>query len=53
MEQEWNSYNEYSELLLKGLLNKLIIREIMGGGTRSASFVFSDLPSRVGTDWFN
>lgn len=25
MEQEWNSYNEYSELLLKGLLNKLII----------------------------
>lgn len=25
MEQEWNSYNKYSELLLKGLLNKLII----------------------------
>ncbi len=25
MEQEWNSYNEYSELLLTGLLNKLII----------------------------
>lgn len=25
MEQEWNHYNEYSELLLKGLLNKLII----------------------------
>ncbi len=25
MEQEWNSYNEHSELLLKGLLNKLII----------------------------
>lgn len=25
MEEEWNSYNEYSELLLKGLLNKLII----------------------------
>ena len=25
MEQDWNSYNEYSELLLKGLLNKLII----------------------------
>lgn len=25
MEQEWNTYNEYSELLLKGLLNKLII----------------------------
>ncbi|MBQ4282402.1 MAG: helix-turn-helix transcriptional regulator [Lachnospira sp.] len=25
MEQEWNSYNQYSELLLTGLLNKLII----------------------------
>lgn len=25
MEQEWNHYNEYSELLLKGLLNRLII----------------------------
>lgn len=25
MEQEWNSYNSYSELILKGLLNKLII----------------------------
>ncbi|MDE5931079.1 MAG: AraC family transcriptional regulator [Lachnospiraceae bacterium] len=25
MEQEWNSYNEYSEIILKGLLNKLII----------------------------
>lgn len=25
IEQEWNSYDEYSELLLKGLLNKLII----------------------------
>ncbi|MDD6572112.1 MAG: AraC family transcriptional regulator [Thermoflexaceae bacterium] len=25
MEQEWKHYNEYSELLLKGLLNKLII----------------------------
>lgn len=25
MEQEWNIYNDYSELLLKGLLNKLII----------------------------
>lgn len=25
MEQEWKNYNEYSELLLKGLLNKLII----------------------------
>lgn len=25
IEQEWNSYNEYSEVLLKGLLHKLII----------------------------
>lgn len=25
IEQEWNSYNEYSEILLKGLLHKLII----------------------------
>ena len=25
MEQEWNTYNRYSELLLKGLLNPLII----------------------------
>lgn len=25
MEKEWNSYSSYSELLLKGLLNKLII----------------------------
>lgn len=25
MEQEWNSYNDFSELILKGLLNKLII----------------------------
>lgn len=25
MEQEWSNYNDYSELLLKGLLNKLII----------------------------
>lgn len=25
MEQEWKHYNEYSELLIKGLLNKLII----------------------------
>lgn len=25
MEQEWNSYNEYSEIILKGLLNKLIV----------------------------
>lgn len=25
IEQEWNRYNDYSELLLKGLLNKLII----------------------------
>lgn len=35
MEQEWNIYNEYSELLLKGLLNKLIItclRERIIGG---------------------
>lgn len=35
MEQEWNAYNECSELLLKGLLNKLIIiclRERVIGG---------------------
>lgn len=35
MEQEWNSYNEYSELILKGLLYKLIIlvlRERIVGG---------------------
>ncbi len=25
MEREWNSYNEYSELILKGLLHKLIL----------------------------
>ena len=25
MEREWNSYNKYSELILKGLLNRLII----------------------------
>ena len=25
MEQEWNSYNEYSEIILKGLLNRLIV----------------------------
>lgn len=25
IEEEWNSYNEYSEILLKGLLNKLIL----------------------------
>ncbi len=25
MEREWNSYNQYSEIILKGLLNKLII----------------------------
>lgn len=35
MEEEWNSYNEYSELLLTGLLNKLIItchtERLMGG----------------------
>lgn len=37
MEEEWNSYNEYSELLLKGLLNKLIItclRERIIGGSK-------------------
>lgn len=28
MEKEWNSYNDYSELLLKGLLNKLIITSL-------------------------
>lgn len=28
IEKEWNSYNEYSELLLKGLLNKLIITSL-------------------------
>lgn len=28
MEQEWNSYGDYSELLLKGLLNKLIITSL-------------------------
>lgn len=28
MEQEWNSYGEYSELILKGLLNKLIITSL-------------------------
>lgn len=36
MEQEWNSYNSYSELILKGLLNRLIItclRERVIGGT--------------------
>lgn len=35
MECEWNSYNNYSEILLKGLLNKLIItclRERIIGG---------------------
>lgn len=40
MEQEWNSYNEYSELLLKGLLNKLIItclRERIIGGVNILS----------------
>lgn len=25
IEEEWNSYNEYSEIILKGLLNKLIV----------------------------
>lgn len=37
IEQEWNSYNKYSELLLKGLLNKLIItclRERIVGGSK-------------------
>lgn len=40
MEQEWNSYNEYSELLLKGLLNKLIIlclRERLLSGNNALS----------------
>lgn len=40
MEQEWNSYNAYSELLLKGLLNKLIIlclRERIIGGSHILS----------------
>ncbi len=39
MEKEWNSYNKYSELLLKGLLNKLIIlclRERIIGGVNAA-----------------
>lgn len=38
MEKEWNSYNKYSELLLKGLLNKLIIlclRERIIGGVNA------------------
>lgn len=37
MEAEWNSYNKYSELLLTGLLNKLIItclRERIVGGVK-------------------
>jgi len=41
MECEWNSYNEYSELLLSGLLNKLIItcmRERIIGGVKILSF---------------
>ncbi len=36
MEHEWNNYNDYSELLLTGLLNKLIIlchTERLVGGT--------------------
>lgn len=40
MEQEWNIYNDYSELLLKGLLNKLIItclRERITNNTHSPS----------------
>ncbi|MCM1174443.1 MAG: AraC family transcriptional regulator [Blautia sp.] len=39
MEKEWNCYNKYSELLLKGLLNKLIIlclRERIIGGINAA-----------------
>lgn len=38
MEKEWKSYNKYSELLLKGLLNKLIIlciRERIIGGVNA------------------
>ncbi|MDE7341451.1 MAG: AraC family transcriptional regulator [Lachnospiraceae bacterium] len=38
MEKEWNCYNKYSELLLKGLLNKLIIlcmRERIIGGVNA------------------
>lgn len=38
MEREWNSYNKYSELLLKGLLHKLIIlclRERSIGGANA------------------
>lgn len=31
LEQEWNTYNRYSEILLKGLLNKLIITGIREG----------------------
>ncbi len=41
IEQEWNSYNKYSELLLKGLLNKLIItclRERIVGGIKMQSW---------------
>ncbi len=37
MEEEWNAYNEYSELLLTGLLNRLIItclRERIIGGVK-------------------
>ena len=40
MEQEWNCYNKYSELVLKGLLNKLIIlclRERIIGGVNVGS----------------
>lgn len=40
MEKEWNSYNSYSELILKGLLNKLIItciRERIVGGKKILS----------------
>lgn len=31
MEDEWNSYNEYSEILLKGLLHKLILISLKEG----------------------
>jgi len=40
METEWNSYNAYSELILKGLLNRLIItclRERIIGGSHILS----------------
>ena len=40
MEREWNAYNQYSELILKGLLHKLIIislRERVIGGVNVMS----------------